>query len=81
MVDQWQYNGKTYLAWSEMDCNKVRGNPNAGVEQEEHPPHSWSSEFTINGPYLCWGYPYQGPKHRRPPAHRGDKKSETVSQL
>lgn len=42
-----EHEGKRYRAWSKMDC----GN------KEIHEAHSWSSEFTVYGPYLCTGVP------------------------
>lgn len=81
MVDRWQYNGKTYYAWSEMCCSEVNGNTRTGIEPKDHPPHTWESEYTVFGPYLCWGRPYQGPKHRRRPSHKGEGDNETLSKL
>lgn len=46
---------KTFHAWSEMPCADcgipLKPNP------IDHKPHAWESEYTIYGPYMCWGHP------------------------
>lgn len=37
--------GQIYKAWSSMACSDPR----------PHAPHSWSSEYTVYGPYFCHG--------------------------
>lgn len=39
-------------AYGEMECKNSRGK-----DPKEHKPHSWNSEFTLYGPYICAGYP------------------------
>jgi hypothetical protein len=36
-----------------------------GREETSHSPHDWNSDVVFYGPYHCFGYPYQGPKHRK----------------
>lgn len=54
-MNVWKYGGRTYLAWSVMECGRT----------DDHEPHTWSGQGAIYGPYLCWGLPHQGPKHRK----------------
>lgn len=46
-MNVYKWGPKTFRAWSQMQCN----------DKEDHMPHSWTSEFTLYGPYMCWGKP------------------------
>jgi hypothetical protein len=50
------WRGKKFRAWSDgVQCNQA--DPRRGSKREPHTPHVFDSEYTIHGPYFCWGYP------------------------
>lgn len=53
-----KYGDHQGYAYAELTCRDARR------KKIDHPPHAWTGDDTIYGPYFCWGYPYQGPKHR-----------------
>lgn len=66
-METYKYQGKTYKAWSEMQCFTKYND-----KTTNHPPHVWNGQYTIYGPYMCWGKPFQGPKHRKPYRGKAD---------
>jgi hypothetical protein len=51
-MNKYEWGPRTLYAWSEMQCRK-------SDNHEDHTPHTWNAEYTLYGPYMCWGEPFR----------------------
>jgi hypothetical protein len=55
-MNRYKWATTVFRAWSEMQCPEA-GNSSKHTKNKDHMPHTWKSEYTVYGPYMCWGWP------------------------